>query len=92
MATYKSNSPYAITDQSAGYLDIWNPPNVPSSLADQQIEITSEYEFRPDLLSNEIYGTPRYWWVFAVRNPNEIKDPIYDLTAGKIIYVPKMDG
>lgn len=91
MATYKSNSPYAITEQVENYLDIWNPPNVPSSISDQQIEITSEYENRPDLLSNDLYGTPRFWWVFAVRNPNIIKDPIYDLVAGKIIYIPNMD-
>jgi hypothetical protein len=28
------------------------------------------------------------WWVFAVRNPNVIKDPIFDFFPGQTIYIP----
>jgi hypothetical protein len=36
-----------------------------------------------------LYGTVKLWWVFAQRNMDVIKDPIYDMIAGTTIYVPK---
>jgi hypothetical protein len=30
------------------------------------------------------------WWVFSMRNPNIIQDPIFDLTSGIAIYLPKI--
>jgi len=45
---------------------------------------------RPDLLAADLYGDANLWWVFAVRNPNIIQDPVFDFTAGTIIYVPSM--
>jgi prophage DNA circulation protein len=53
-------------------------------------EVTSKYENRPDLLAYELYGDSALWWVFAVRNKNTIKDPIYDLVAGTKIYIPRL--
>jgi len=29
------------------------------------------------------------WWVFAIRNPNVIQDPIFDFQPGVIIYIPQ---
>ena len=48
------------------------------------------YAYRPDLLAFDLYGTPRLWWVFAQRNPNEIEDPIYDFKPGVTIQLPKL--
>jgi len=56
---------------------------------DVLVELPSQFEHRPDLLANEAYGDPRLWWVFAIRNPSVIKDPIYDLVSGVKIYIPQ---
>ena len=85
---FKDTSPYVNTTISGWYLDQWNPPEVRRSSQDRLIEIPSKYDQRPDLLSQSEYGTPRLWWVFAVRNPDLLVDPIGDFTAGKQIYIP----
>jgi len=41
------------------------------------------------LLAFDLYGTPRLWWVFAQRNPDQIEDPIYDFKPGVTIQLPK---
>jgi hypothetical protein len=45
---------------------------------------------RPDLLAYDIYGDSQLWWVFAVRNKDIIKDPVYDMVAGITIRLPQM--
>jgi hypothetical protein len=40
-----------------------------------------------DLLSYDLYGTSNYWWVIALINRNQIKDPIRDLKAGMTLLV-----
>ena len=52
-------------------------------------EIDSVYEYRPDLLAYDLYGDSALWWVFAQRNPNVIKDPLFDFRAGYRIYIPQ---
>jgi len=32
------------------------------------------------------------WWVFALRNPNVIEDPIFDMLTGTTIYIPKKEN
>jgi alpha-L-fucosidase len=56
---------------------------------DQLYTIERTYAYRPDLLSFDLYGTPRLWWVFAQRNPDQIEDPIYDFKPGVVIQLPK---
>jgi hypothetical protein len=88
-ATYKSTSPYYTTDVLNGkFLDISNNRSIPSLPNDKYITITPTYQYRPDLLSFDLYKRTDYWWVFAVRNKDVITDPIWDFTAGKGIYVP----
>lgn len=90
MATsYNKLSPYKLTTFSGSYLDVINFRNIPAQTDDVIFEITSLYEYRPDLLSYDLYGTSDLWWVFSVRNKNKIKDPIYDLYAGQTIFLPK---
>jgi hypothetical protein len=43
---------------------------------------------RPDLCSYELYGTSKYWWIFAKRNPDIIEDPIRDFSVGTRIRIP----
>ena len=91
-ATYNPTSPYSSTIQTYNhlpYLDFWdNRVMITASVNDTYFTVTKNYENRPDLLSNDLYGTTGYWWIFAVRNPDVIQDPIYDLTSGITILIP----
>jgi hypothetical protein len=91
MATYTNTSPYYTTDQSKGYLDVVAFRDIPAETDDILFEVTSTYENRPDLLAHDLYNDSRLWWVFAVRNPSKLKDPVYDLVAGTRIYLPKIN-
>jgi len=89
MARYSTTSPYFATSESSGYLDILSPRQITMELDDQFYTIERTYAYRPDLLAYDLYGTPRLWWVFAQRNPDEIEDPIYDFKPGVTIQLPK---
>ena len=56
---------------------------------DVQFTINTVYQYRPDLLAHDLYGDSALWWVFAMRNPNVLKDPIFDFYPGVTIYIPK---
>ena len=84
----KDTSQYLTTPITDWYLDIMAPRPVPKSEFDKLIRIPPAFDQRPDLMSNTEYGTPRLWWVFAVRNPDLINDPIQDFVAGLEIYIP----
>ena len=92
MAKYAPTSPYANTPQFSDRLDIYSPRTFDFDQDDIEYQIDSFYENRPDLLSFDLYGTPKLWWVFAVRNPDVIKDPVYDFVAGTVIRIPKQDN
>lgn len=87
-ANSKDSSQYYITPVKNWYLDLWAPRDVPKSDFDEIVIIPPEFDQRPDLLSYQKYGTPRLWWVFAIRNPDLIIDPINDFVAGLEIFVP----
>ena len=86
MATnYGSSSPWFNTpdSQSGEYLDLMRIRTIPASPDDVLYEIEPQYNYRPDLLAYDMYGSPKLWWVFAQRNMDTTKDPIYDLKVGK---------
>ena len=84
----KDTSQYLQTPVNGWYLDVWVPRLVSNSEYDNLIIIPPQFDQRPDLLSQQAYGTPALWWVFALRNPNLIIDPIIDFVAGLEIFVP----
>jgi hypothetical protein len=86
---YSTFSPYKDTAYTGLYLDIWSPRNFTFHDDDMMVDLPSQYEHRPDLLAHDAYGDSRLWWVFAVRNPSTIKDPIYDLVSGIKLYIPQ---
>ena len=92
MAKYSQTSPYFETEQINDSLDILNPRTITAEGDDQVYTIERTYAYRPDLLAYDLYGTPRLWWVFAQRNPNEIEDPIYDFRPGVTIKLPKAEN
>ena len=89
MAKYSATSPYFATSQNKINLDILTPRPITAELDDQTYTIERTYAYRPDLLAYDLYGTPRVWWVFAQRNPDELEDPIYDFKPGVTIRLPK---
>jgi len=88
--TYSNLSPYYNSDQTKGYLDVWTPTAFPFETDDILYELESKYQNRPDLLSYDLYNTVSLWWVFAVRNPAIIEDPVFDMVTGIRIYLPKL--
>lgn len=89
MAKYSASSLYYRTNQNNVYLEIWQPRIIPAEADDFMYTIQPQYNFRPDLLAYDIYGTPKLWWVFMQRNVDVIFDPIYDFRAGTTIKLPK---
>jgi len=89
--TYSKSSPYYKTPQVnkyVNYLDYWKSITINPASNDTLIQLDSKYNNRPDLLSYDYYGTPNLWWVFIVRNPDVLKDPIYDFVTDIYINVP----
>ena len=87
--TYASTSPYFTSQVEDNYLGTMNNRSIPKQADDQQFTITITYQHRPDLLAQDLYDDPGLWWVFAQRNMDVIKDPVYDMIAGTEIYLPK---
>ena len=92
MTRYSNTSPYFGTAEFSDSLDILNPRTLTSEQDDQSYTIERTYAYRPDLLAYDLYGTPRLWWVFIQRNPDEIEDPIYDFKPGVTIQLPKKEN
>jgi hypothetical protein len=93
---YNSYSVYSATPQvvnnGVSYLDFWTPPALTASPNDQFITLASRYNLRPDLLAYDYYKKSDYWWVFMMRNPDVISDPIWDFKTGIQIFVPSVDS
>jgi hypothetical protein len=88
---YQRTSPYYNSSFTGEYLDVANLPVIPKLSNDVVIEINKTYQYRPDLLAFDLYGDPSLWWVFAIRNPNVIYDPVFDMRIGRKIAVPKKE-
>lgn len=86
---YDRNSPYFLTQFYGDFLDIATFPTIPAEFDDVLFTINKTYQFRPDLLAYDLYGDAGLWWVFALRNPNYIEDPIFDMNIGRRIFLPK---
>lgn len=87
---YKSNSPYYRTQTFGNFLDVMVNRPITKKVDDVLYSIDKLYEFRPDMLAYDMYGDSALWWVFAQRNPNILKDPLFDFRAGTRIYIPKL--
>jgi len=92
MADYSNTSPYFKTPENNISLDFLVPRAITADQDDVSYTIDRIYAYRPDLLACDLYGSPRLWWVFAQRNPNQIEDPIYDFAPGVTIQLPKLSN
>jgi hypothetical protein len=89
-AAYNKSSPYYTTVITNGYMDVLTLRDIPSTVSDVPFTISPKYENRPDLLANDLYNDSKLWWVFAVRNKTVIKDPIFDMVPGTVIFLPQL--
>jgi alpha-L-fucosidase len=87
--SYDATSPYYLTGYSEFFLDVMVNRPIPKETDDLPFIINLTYQYRPDLLAYDLYGTPTLWWVFYQRNPNTLTAPPLDFKAGTEIYVPK---
>jgi hypothetical protein len=71
------------------YLGLLSIRPVPETSDDVLYTVEVQYTHRPDLLAYDLYGSTKLWWVFSQRNPEALKDPIYDLVADLKIYLPQ---
>lgn len=89
--TYPPSSPYAVTLQTKWHIGPYVHRRIPRSSKDKAVTLKAHHQYRPDVLSQELYGTPSLWWVFMARNMNVIRDPLNDFTVGKVIFAPSYE-
>jgi hypothetical protein len=87
---YSKSSPYYDTPLNGAYLELLTLRDLPLQSDDILFTVTQQYSNRPDLLAYDLYNDVNLWWVFAVRNKDIIKDPIFDMIPGQRIYLPKL--
>ena len=88
--SYTNSSPWKNTKVVDNrYLGTFQIRPVPSEPDDFLYTIETQYTHRPDLLAHDVYGSSKLWWVFAQRNMDVIKDPVFDMVAGVQIFLPK---
>ncbi len=92
MASYSSTSPYFDTPFEQFFLDVMTNRPVPREVDDVLFTINSTYQYRPDLLANDLYGDSSLWWVFYQRNPNTLTEPPWDFAVDTTIYLPKIES
>lgn len=83
---------YSNTPVRDFYLDLWEDPGFAFSLSDEKMEIPTAFHKRPDLMANKMYGSSKFWWIFALRNKDVLIDPYEDFTAGTEIFVPSKNA
>jgi len=76
------------TGSFGGFLDINTLPKLPEDPFEVDYKIKESENGRPDLLATQLYGSPRLWWVFAIKNPDIIQDPLEDFKTGVVIKLP----
>lgn len=90
-AEYSKSSPYYSTEKYGNFLDVMKKRSFPARPDDVSYVIDRVYKNRPDLLAHDLYGDAGLWWVFAIRNPNTLKDPLGDFVPGVTIHIPKKE-
>lgn len=74
------------TDDGRVFYESWFAPQTPSAPDDRYTVIGQGEEGRLDVISQRIYGTPRWWWILAVYN--DIFDAFEEATSGRPLRYP----
>ena len=87
---YMPDSPYYLTSTVNNKLSVMRKRSFPFEDDDLEYTIESIYNNRPDVLAYDLYKNANLWWVFAVRNPDTLIDPVFGFITGITIIVPKI--
>lgn len=77
------------TETANNFIEHWERNNFKRDKTDRAYTIENIYEGNPQVISTVFYGEPRYWWFIC--QFNNILDPISEITAGRVIYIPTKD-
>lgn len=55
----------------------------------ENYRIGTAYEFRPDLISLQFYGTHHFGWLIAYHN--KFLDPVAEFYAGRLVEIPDIN-
>lgn len=75
------------SDTGKIYHETWFQKFIDYSSEDQYHTVTLDEVGRLDIISNNYYDTPRYWWVIALAN--YILDP-FDVPLGTSLRIPPL--
>jgi len=93
MAKFAKNSFLrGATSLNEKFLDVTTMPKIRPSVYDEDYTIELDVEERPDLLAYKVYGDSNLWWVFSIRNPDQLVDPIRDFKQGVTIKLPSAES
>jgi hypothetical protein len=73
-------------NEHIGLLDI---TDIPTHRNDLFLTVTGAYEYRPDLISKEFYGTTKLWWIIPLAN--NVEDVLNYPKSGDSIRIPTME-
>lgn len=78
-----------LQDKDTGkiYHENWNKKGIDTTSEDSYFVVTKREEGRFDIISNDYYNTPRFWWVIAIAN--NIIDP-FELEIGTRLRIPQI--
>lgn len=91
-ASYSKHSPYFLTTSFGTFLDVLDFRAISPLPDDTEYVINAFYKYRPDILAYDLYDNAGLWWVFAVRNPDVLRDPIFDFVTDRTIFIPKKEA
>jgi hypothetical protein len=89
MAQYQKSSPFFDSRQNKNNLEVLEYREIPHEVDDHSYVVGKEFAYRPDLLAFDLYDDQNLWWVFQNRNPDVLKDAIFDFKEGTTIRLPK---
>ena len=79
---------YTKTEHDSFYRNYYEPIGIEQAESDYYVIISEEYNLKPGKMALALYGSAQLGWVFTYFNRNQISNPIFDFTTGKIIRVP----
>lgn len=73
------------------FLSFLKDRNPGFSADDNYVIVEKRHEFKPFVLSYDLYGSNEFYWVFQRMNMDILIDPIRDLREGVVLRVPTPD-
>lgn len=85
LSRYANSKVLYYGDQHLTTFSTYKKNNIPLDANDKFSVVTPSTEFRPDMVSQQAYGVPDFWW--KIMEVNNIKD-VYDFKVGVNIRLP----